>query len=352
MSESASKQGSAESARGTDRYDRQRRLREIGEDGQERLESSAVVVLGCGALGSTLAELLVRAGVGRVRLLDRDVVELDNLHRQLLYDEDDVRDCMPKAQAAARRLRRINSQVQLTPQVVDVGPHNVTELIEGSDLVLDGTDNVETRYLLNDACVELNMPWIYGGAVGTQGMTMTIVPGKGPCLRCVFPDPPPPGSLGTCDTLGVLNAVPVLVASVQVAQAIKILVGSGDGDGRMVIVDPWDGTYRTVQVPRASDCPACVKRELDFLAGFELTEVTRMCGRNAVQVDPVGDLGISLEQLHDRLGRLGKVRTNGHLVQFWVEGYELVVFADARMIVRGTSDPVIAKRLYHQYVGA
>ncbi|OGQ85133.1 MAG: hypothetical protein A2289_10455 [Deltaproteobacteria bacterium RIFOXYA12_FULL_58_15] len=334
------------------RYSRQVVLGEIGHEGQKKLCASSVLVVGCGALGCTAAELLVRAGVGLVRIVDRDVVELGNLHRQLLFDEDDVDACLPKAEAARRKLQRINSTVTIDARIVDVAPQNVLPLIDGVNLVVDGTDNIETRYLLNDACLERDIPWVYGGAVGTTGMIMNILPGVGPCLRCVFPEPPPPGSLPTCETQGVLNTLTTTVASQQVSEAIKILTGSPMVSRQLVTIDPWYSKHISIEIQRIPECPACGHGKRDFLDGLELTEITRLCGRNAVQIDPAQDLGVSLEALRDKLTSLGKVEFNGHLVRFWVDDYEVLVFADARAIVRGTTDPVIAKRIYARYIGA
>ncbi len=332
-----------------DRYSRQTVLAEIGRAGQERLGASSVVVIGCGALGCAIAELLVRAGVGRVRVVDRDIVELDNLHRQLLFDERDVAARLPKAAAAADKLRAINSEVEVEAKVLDVAPHNILPLLHGVDLALDGTDNLETRYLLNDACLDRGRPWVYGGAVGTVGMTMNLMPG-GPCLRCLFPEPPPPGSLPTCETRGVLNTLPAMVATCQVTEAIKILTGA-DVSTDLVVLDPWEGSFRRVPVQRAADCPACGCGRRDFLDGFELTEITRLCGRNAVQIYPVQELGVTLDDLCAKLAALGNATNTGHYVSFATGEHELMIFLDGRTIVHGTTDVVLAKRLHAQYVG-
>jgi len=317
-----------------DRYSRQTVLAEIGREGQAKLGKSSVVVIGCGALGCAIAELLVRAGVGRLRIVDRDIVELDNLHRQLLFDERDVAARLPKAAAAANKLAVINGDVTVEAKVVDVAPHNVLPLLDGVDLVMDGTDNVETRYLINDACLERGVPWVYGGAVGTVGMTMNILPG-GPCLRCMFPEPPPPGSLATCDTRGVLNTLPALVASYQTTEAIKLLTGA-EVTSELVVVDPWEGSFRRMPVKRADDCPACGQGRHD---------------RNAVQIYPVQELGISLDNLCTKLARLGEAENTGHYVSFRTGDHELMVFPDGRAIINGTTDVVLAKRLYAQFVG-
>lgn len=333
------------------RYDRQVILTELGEEGQRRLLDSTVTIIGCGGLGGGLADLLVRAGVGRARLVDRDVVELHNLHRQILFTEEDARRCLPKAEAAAARLRAVNSEIEIEAHPVDVTPVNVEALVKDADLVLDATDNIETRYIVNDACLEHGVPWIYGGAVGTTGMTMNILPGEGPCLACVFPEPAPPGSLPTCDTRGVLNALPTLIASVQVCEAIKILSHSDAVSRDLTVIDPWVGSQQRIKVERNPECRACVKGEREYLAGWEVSEETRLCSRNSIQIDPVQDLGVSLETLADRLRAAGEVEFNGHLVRFCVEDYELLIFANGRAIVRGTTEPKVARGLYAKYVG-
>lgn len=333
------------------RYARQALLPEIGAAGQERLRSGSVLIVGCGALGSAAATFLVRAGVGRVIVADRDIVELHNLHRQLLYDEEDVTNAMPKAEAAALRLRRINSEIEITPLLIDVAPRNVENIIRDVDVVLDGTDNVETRYLLNDACLEQSRKWVYGGAVGTSGMTFTIFPGDGPCLRCIFPEPPPPASLPTCDTAGVLNTLPALVASLQASEVQKILIGSDALSRDLVVVDPWHGSFQRVGVKRAADCPACVHGKREFLWESDVTQSTRLCGRNAVQIDPPQDLGVSLKEIHAKLTRVGRADFNGQSLRFWADGLEIVLFSDGRAIVRGTTDPTAARRVYSKYIG-
>jgi adenylyltransferase/sulfurtransferase len=246
------------------RYVRQERLAELGVAGQRRLLESHVAVVGCGALGSNLANLMVRAGVGRVRVMDRDVIELSNLPRQVLFDEGDVAAGLHKAEAAGRRLRLINSDVAVEALVRDVSAQNVEQLLEGVDLVLDGTDNLETRYLLNDACVKAGRPWIYGGVLGTTGMTMAVLPGDGPCLRCLFPEPPPPGSLPTCETQGVLGTAPALIAALQATEAIKLLAG-GDATRQLLTINLWSQTVQQIKVLRDEACPTCAEHRFDFL---------------------------------------------------------------------------------------
>ena len=336
-----------------DRYDRQRRLDVFGADGQRRLAEGRALIVGCGALGSSLASLLARAGVGHLRIVDRDLLETSNLHRQVLYGEQDVADGTPKAVAAARRLHAINSEVSIDEQVADVDARNIGSLIEGVDLVLDGTDNFETRYLINDACVERGLPWVYGGVVGTIGMTLTVIPGEGPCLRCVFPEPPPPGSLPTCDTVGVLNTAPALVAALQATEAIKLWIDPGAVDRKLRHVDLWDGSIRALTIERSPDCPACVDHRYDFLAERASSWTTTLCGRNAVQITPPADApAADLQRLRSRLEAVGSVRDNGLLIQADVDDHSLLLFPDGRVIVEGTTDPALARSLVARYVGS
>jgi len=333
------------------RYSRQTLLAELGREGQERLLQATLLIVGCGALGSHLANLAARAGIGRIRLADRDVVELSNLHRQVLFDERDAADSVPKAIAAARRLERVNRDVELEPHVVDVAPDNVASLAEGVDVVLDGTDNLETRYLLNDVCLELSVPWVYAGVVGTRGVTLTVRPGAGPCLRCLFPEPPPAGTLPTCDTVGVLGTAPALLASLQVTEAIKLLVDPERVGAQLLQIDLWRRSFRAVDVQRDASCPACAHGRRDFLLAEVTSWTTTLCGRNAVQVSPPSDAAIDLERLAARLARGGTVRRDGYLLRFDVDGRELMVFPDGRAIVLSTTDESEARALYCRYLG-
>ena len=249
------------------RYERQMLVPELGEDGQRRLLDSKVAVLGCGALGSNQSTLLVRAGVGHVRIADRDRLEPNNLHRQVLFDEDDFRAHRSKAQAAAAKLRRINSGVVVEDHFVEVDASNIEALVDGMDVVLDGADNFELRYLLNDACIAAGIPWIYGGVIGTVGMTLPILPGRGPCLRCLFPDPPPPGALPTTSTHGVLNTIPTFIAALQVTGAYQVLLDPDLEPTPLLHVDLWTRSFRHLEVKRDPDCPACGQGKLEFLRG-------------------------------------------------------------------------------------
>ncbi len=335
-----------------DRYSRQTILPVIGRDGQERLLQSNVLVVGCGALGTVTATQLVRAGVGTVRVVDRDFIEYHNLQRQILFDEEDVRQQIPKAKAAERHLRKVNSSVQVEGIVEDVNFTNVQRLVQGADLIVDGLDNLETRYLLNDAALKHGIPWIYGAAIATQGMTMTVIPGETPCIRCAFPTLPEPGSTLTCDTAGVISSAPMIVASLQFVEAIKLLVGHRDQlIPGLTVLDVWDGsTYRFV--PERSDtCLAC-RGEYEFLDATTGMKTTSLCGQNSVQVLNAATGKLSFPELAQRLEHLGPVSYNSFMLHFEANGHEIVVFADGRAIIKGTSDETLARGLYSQYVGA
>jgi adenylyltransferase/sulfurtransferase len=339
---------------GLERYSRQTLLAEIGSAGQERLLASSVTVAGCGALGSVIASTLVRAGVGRVRIVDRDTVELNNLQRQILFDEDDATQGMPKAIAAANKLRRVNSEVDLEPVVADINPDNVEGLAADVDLVLDGTDNFEVRLLLNDACVKHGVPWVYGGVIATYGMMRAIVPGRTPCFRCWLGDVPAPGSTPTCDTVGVLSTAVSVVAALEATEGLKILLGREDAlVGELLYVDVWGGTFERIEVGKTEDtCPVCDLGRFEFLERKQGTYVTSLCGRSAVQVDVRGIQEVSLPALAGRLESVGHVRFNDYMLRFAVDGYELTVFPDGRTIVKGTADEALARTLFARYIGS
>lgn len=337
------------------RYSRQVRFDCIGESGQARLLGARVAIVGCGALGSVAADQLVRAGVGMLRLIDRDFIELSNLQRQTLYDETDLADGLPKALAAARKLARINSSIQLDPQVGDVSAGTIERLCGGCDLLLDATDNLETRYLLNDFAVARGVPWVYGGCVAAEGVVLGVLPGKGPCLRCTWPEPPVSASLPTCETSGVLGPAAAIVASLQVIEALKILVGREDELAGLLAVDAWTGRLRQLMVRsggRSAECPCCVGREFPFLRGQRGSATTVLCGRNAVQVRPATDQPIDLPTLARRLPGDASPRLSTHLLRFAVGGLTVTVFPDGRAIVQGTSDPAVARSTVARYVGA
>jgi len=333
------------------RYSRQIVFAGLGEAGQRRLGEARVVIAGCGALGSFQAMALARAGVGYLRLVDRDYVEWNNLTRQWLFEESDAEEGLPKAVAAARHLARVNSLVRLEPVVADLSPENAGELLGGVDLILDGTDNFETRYLINDFAVREGLPWIYGAAVASYGLTMPVLPGRTACLKCLYPKPPA-GSQPTCETAGVLNAVTAAVAALQVGDALKILAGkAAELARRITTVDVWTGQVRQIaQPPPSPDCPACARRRFVHLEETRRSAVT-LCGRNAVQVhERSGPL--NLEELKQRLAPLGTVRGNEFALRFFIEPFELTIFADGRAIIKGTDDAGLARSLYARYVGA
>ncbi|MCE5302748.1 MAG: ThiF family adenylyltransferase [Planctomycetaceae bacterium] len=337
-----------------DRYARQVRFAALGDDGQRRLGGAKALLCGCGALGSAIAHLLVRAGIGALRIVDRDFVEASNLPRQSLFDEDDARVGAPKAVAAAEHLRRINSDVRLDPIVADIEPSNIERFCDGVGLILDGTDNFETRFLINDAAIARGLPWIYGGCVGAEGRTMTIVPGETACLRCLMPECPAPGVAETCETAGILGPIVGAIASIEACEAIKILSGRVDAISRdLTVVDLWRNQTRRIDVRSLRDqvdCPACRHEELVWLAGRQGHRTAVLCGRNAVQLSHPG-ASVSLERLAEKLSGVGPVVCNPHLLRLKVEGFEITVFADARAIVAGTSDVAAARAVYAKYIG-
>jgi molybdopterin/thiamine biosynthesis adenylyltransferase len=334
-----------------ERYSRQILFRGIGAEGQRRLAEARVAIVGCGATGSAVASLLARSGVGSIRIIDRDYVEPSNLQRQTLFDESDARESLPKAVAAARRIAAFNSQIVVTPKVADVTPENIEELLEGAELVLDGTDNFETRYLVNDYAVSKGVPWIYAAAVGSYGVTLNVLPGDTACLACVFPDSPR-GTFETCETAGILNSAVNLVASIEASEALKLLVGATDRVRRTLLsFDVWMNERAEVQAskPRPG-CRACGERDFVHLAGEGRAQIT-LCGRNSVQIHerrrPV-DFG----EMNERLKPLGTVRHNDFVLKFWHEPYEMTLFPDGRAIIKGTTDTGVARSLYARYVGS
>ncbi|WZO96982.1 ThiF family adenylyltransferase [Isosphaeraceae bacterium EP7] len=339
-----------------DRYSRQVRFPALGEAGQRKLMASRVTICGCGALGTVLANHLVRAGVGFVRIIDRDFIELHNLQRQILFDEDDVAANLPKSEAAARKLRAINSAVTIEAVVTDIDHTNILDLVSDADLILDGTDNFETRYLINDAAVKLNKPWIFGGVIGSEGQSMTIRPGITPCLRCLIEDNPPPGMTPTCETAGVLGPAVAVIASFEAVEAIKILSGAYDAlNTELIMVDLWDWNFRRLKVAGLLgkvDCPCCQRRNFEWLDGALGSHTTTLCGRNAVQVATRRTDLINFSEMAGRLTHLGDVRHNAFMMKFQAEGHEFTVFPDGRAIIKGTNDVSKARSLYAQFVGS
>ena len=340
-----------------EKYSRQILFRGIGEAGQEKLLGASAVIVGCGALGTVVANLLVRAGVGRLRIVDRDFVDSSNLQRQTLFEEADARNALPKAVAAERRLRAINSDVQVEGVVADVTPKNAAELLSGFPLILDGTDNFETRLLVNDAAISLGIPWIYAAAVGSYGVTMTIRPTESACLACLLESGETSSATApveaTCDTAGVLNAAVSVIASIEAAEAIKLLAGRPEAlNGRLISCDVWTGKFQSIRVARNPDCRACARREFVFLAGEAQPHIT-LCGRDSVQIHE-RHRRLDLSELGRRLtaAAAAEVRNNDFLLRFRVPPYEMTVFADGRAIVKGTKDPAVARSLYARYIGA
>ncbi len=337
-----------------ERYIRQMRYPPLGEQGQQRLSESRALVCGCGALGTVLANTLVRSGVGAVRIVDRDFVEISNLQRQVLFTEDDVAAQLPKAIAAAEKLRRINSEVEIEPVVADVDHTNIAKLCENVDMIVDGTDNFEIRFLINDFSVKHGLPWVYGGCLGAEGQSMTILPGETPCLRCLMHECPPPGSTPTCDTAGILSPIVNVIASIEALEAIKVLSGNREAVSRqLTVVEMWDNCFRQIDVSSLReqvDCPTCKRGEFPWLDGQQGSRSAVLCGRNAVQLT-YPDSSVVLEDLARQLEEVGQVNRNQFLLRLKVEKYEITVFPDGRAIIGGTDDVAEARTVYAKYIG-
>jgi adenylyltransferase/sulfurtransferase len=334
------------------RYSRQELFAGIGREGQERIRRARVLVVGGGALGSAAAESMARAGVGTLTVVDRDLVEVANLQRQSLFDEEDAALARPKAVAAEARLRRINSEVAVRGVVADVDAALAARLVAEADLVLDGTDNFETRYVLNDVCLRAGVPWVYGACVAAHGAALAVLPGKTPCLRCVLGERPAIGAVETCDTAGVVAPVVQAVAGIQAAEALKILAGRHDAlVGGLVTLDLWAGSFDVARLEgRAPWCPSCTEGRLDY-ADAPRSSAAVLCGRDAVQIRGE-EAPLDVPALAARLRGAGEVVANAHLVRFRARDAELVVFADGRAIVKGTADPARARAVLARYVGA
>ncbi|TWT43694.1 putative adenylyltransferase/sulfurtransferase MoeZ [Phycisphaerae bacterium RAS1] len=360
------------------RYSRQMLVPSFGEAGQKRLKHSSVTLIGCGALGGVIANSLVRAGIGKLRIVDRDFIELDNLQRQILFDEHDLAQNLPKAEAAGRKLRKINSAVEIEAVVDDANHLNILSLCRDCDLILDGADNFETRFLVNDAAVKLGLPWVYGACIAGEGLVMAIIPHDTPCLRCVWEDAPPPGTTPTCDTAGVLGPVVEIVASFQVLEAMKILIGaydaktdsrgaatpaqkdarppySGFGKGCMLTIDGWSGRVRSLDMQSArgqGECVCCKQGRFEYLSGEKTSASVSLCGRNAVQILPPPGATIDFRRVAERLKSGAAPEMNAFMLRFRVEPYQVTLFADGRAIVQGTADAATARGVYAKYVGA
>jgi molybdopterin/thiamine biosynthesis adenylyltransferase len=334
------------------KYSRQVLFAPFGREGQEHLSAASAVLVGCGAIGAAAANLLVRAGLGRLRIIDRDFVEASNLQRQSLFTESDARDALPKAVAAERNLHAINSDVQVEGVVADLTPRNATELLSGFPLILDGTDNFEARFLMNDFAVKTDAPWIYAAAVASYGLTMTILPGKTACLACLLDSSSGAGLEDTCDTIGVLGPAVNLIASLEATEALKLLSGRHAAlQNRLVSCDVWTGKFQSLALERNPNCPVCVRHQFAHLSGEAQPRVT-MCGRDSVQIHE-RSRSLDLKALQDRLApSIPDVRQNGFLLRFRIPPYEMTVFNDGRAILKGTKDPAVARSLYAKYIGS
>jgi len=334
-----------------DRYSRQTVFPGLGEEGQRKLSNSHVAIIGCGGLGSTIATSLVRAGIGKVRVIDRDFVEYRNLHRQILFDENDIKNELPKAIAAEWRLRKINSSVEIEGIVADVNQGSIEGVVSGVDLIMDGLDNYEGRYLINDVSLKHGIPWVYGAAIAASGMTATFIPGKTPCFRCLSLNAPESDVVGTCDTAGILGPVPFIIGSLQSTAAIKLLTGVAETEQYLTVIDIWQGTFQRLKTGYRKDCPAC-QGKYEYLESKAGVETTSLCGQDVVQVLSTGSSKVALDELAKRLAQTREVVYNDFMLRFMAdEEREMIVFPDGRALVRNTSDESLAKALYAKYVG-
>lgn len=333
------------------RYSRQTVLPVVGPAGQEKLLNSTVAVIGCGALGTHSASNLARAGVGHIKLVDRDIVELNNLQRQTLFDEADTG--VPKVHAAVKKLRGINSEIIIEPSLKDLHNGNIEEFIRGVDLVIDATDNIPTRMLVNDACVKHGIPWVYGGVVRTEGMAMSILPG-GPCLRCLLPEIPPAGSMTSCELAGVLNTLPAIISAIQCTEAYKILLGKAAKKSKLIVFDVWTHSFHALNINRNPDCPCCGLNRFEFLDNRDRDVVMPLC-ENSVQIIPPRHTRLDLETvasgLKNAAGHVDVIAANQYLLRFLAEGKQITVYQDGRALVKGTGDKGVAKAVYSRYLG-
>ncbi len=334
-----------------DRYSRQTLFPGIGKEGQKKLDNSYVVIIGCGALGTIIATSLVRAGVGKVRIIDRDFIEYHNLQRQVLFNEEDIKAELPKAIAAEKHLKKVNSSVEIEGVVSDVNYTNIERLVAGADLILDGLDNLEARFLINDVSLKHGIPWVYGGAISSYGMTMNIIPHETPCFRCLSASPTSNGIALTCDTAGVISPAPFIIGSLQTTEAMKILVGAEEINRDLITIDVWRGEFDHFKIAHRADCPAC-RGEYQFLEARFGTRTTSLCGQDAVQVLNPEVREVSFERLAAHLGPVGEVNYNEFMLRFRVDNHEMVIFPDGRAIVKNTDDEVMARGLYAKYIGA
>lgn len=334
------------------RYARQELLYRIGKEGQEKINKGKVVIIGCGALGTHIANSLARAGVGKLHIVDRDFIETHNLQRQVLFTEQDVKEGIPKAIAARENLKQVNSDIEITSEVVDVNFTNVERLIEGYDVVVDGTDNFSIRYLLNDACNKLNIPWVYGGGIATGGMSMTIVPGVTPCFACQFPSQPPSELIMTCDTAGVVSSAIAISSSVQSVEVLKLLMGKyGELNRKLFSFDVWTLNFKTLEVKKNDDCSVCVHKKYQTLEGHTGVSVSKLCGQNSIQLQDVGAKSPDFTLLQEAIEKHTEVKANKFMLKFCIDEKDVTIFKDGRTIIKGITDEVEAKTFYNKYVG-
>ncbi|MFQ6106338.1 MAG: ThiF family adenylyltransferase [Thermoplasmata archaeon] len=331
-----------------ERYARQLVLPQVGEDGQRKMSDSRIAVVGIGALGSLSSILLARAGVGHLTVIDRDVVELDNLQRQVLFDERDIGEA--KAIVARRKLKEINSTIAVESIPSDLMPKNVHEILGDVDVVVDGLDNMGTRFIVNDYCIKNRIPFVYGGAVATYGMTMTIIPGKTACFECLFPSLPPAGSVATCETEGILNTVPATISSVQAAEALRLVLDEDIG-GKLLTYDAWSQEFNQMDISRNDECPSCRRREFRFLSQDDADLAVSLCGREAVSISPMATERVDFDSLEARLRKVGRTRRSEGILVFTAEGHRITVFQNGRVLVSGTGDVAKARSLYSRFIG-
>jgi adenylyltransferase/sulfurtransferase len=328
-------------------------LPQIGAAGQASLQKATVAIVGCGGLGSAAGEILARAGVGKLILIDRDVVELNNLQRQLLYTEADAQAAIPKAEAMKKHLAEINQLVQVSAHVLDLNYRNAIGLLQDADVIVDGTDNYLARLLLNDVALTADIPWVYGGAIGVTGMVMPVIPGKTPCFRCLLPDMPEAGQVDSCDLVGVLGSVTVGVAALQASTAIRLLLEGRELPGTLLEIDVWNGAFRQLDIPRDPDCPACVHGQRQFLQGVHSREAVALCGRDTAQVWPAEPVAVDFARLGKKLASLGRVEHNRFTLRFFPQegDLEITLFGDGRAMIKGTTDSNRALSVYSRYFG-
>ena len=330
------------------RYSRQILLNKIQNEGQEKIAESKITIIGCGALGTNIANNLTRCGIGQITVVDRDIIELNNLQRQNLYDEKDVG--LPKASVLSEKLQNINSEIRINSIVDDINNKNIEKIIKKTKIVLDGTDNMLTRFLINDACVKNDIPWIYGGAIETEGMTMNIIPHKTPCLRCLIENIPKPGSLPTCDTIGVLNTIPNVIANIQSTEAIKIILNKEINNG-LIVYNIWSHDFNNYKIKIRENCKCCGEHNFEYLKKEKKEEIISICGSGAIQITPENKMSISFEDLLFRLKKVGKVDIHPMVLRVKINDYEINIFRDGRSIIIGTNDKKMAKSLYAKYIG-